>query len=64
MEITIPPNTTAIVYIPAKSINTIKENDQPVSSINGIKIKGRENEYEVVEVGSGSYHFFAVNSEK
>jgi alpha-L-rhamnosidase len=57
MDVEIPANTTATVYIPAKDRNSIKESGKNLSQINGLKVTGKEDNYMVVEVGSGVYHF-------
>ena len=52
LEVTVPANTTATVFIPAAEGATVTEGDNPV--------QGRwEDGYRVVEVGSGSYGFTA-----
>jgi alpha-L-rhamnosidase len=57
LQAVIPNNTRATVYIPAKSIASITENGQALSAVPSIVIKGLENEYVVVELGSGTYQF-------
>ena len=54
-----PPNTQAIVYVPAKEAADIKEGGTLLSSVKGAKITGRQQGYVIVEVGSGKYHFTA-----
>lgn len=56
-EVEIPANTTATLYIPAKSAESVKENNAALSSANGIKVNGMEGAYVVVEAGSGKYQF-------
>jgi alpha-L-rhamnosidase len=60
MGVEIPANTTATVYIPAKDANSIKESGKNLSQINGLKVTGKEDNYMVVEVGSGVYHFVVL----
>jgi alpha-L-rhamnosidase len=59
LDVTIPINTTATVYIPAPAAaeTAITEGGQPLSAHPEIGLIGRENGYAIVEVGSGSYHF-------
>jgi alpha-L-rhamnosidase len=59
-DIEIPTNTKATVYIPASSRESIKENNIALASADGIKFVGQENNYVVVEVGSGKYHFTSI----
>lgn len=57
-DITVPVNTTAVVYIPASSIKAVKEGKYPIaSSSTGIKFIKMENGRAVFEVGSGTYFF-------
>ena len=56
-EIQIPENTEAQVYIPANSLKNITESGKPVSSTNGIEVKGLENGFLHVVIGSGKYQF-------
>ena len=60
LQAVIPNNTRATVYIPAKSIASITENGQALSALPSIVIKGLENEYVVVELGSGTYQFIVL----
>lgn len=57
MEVEIPANTTATVFIPAENANTLKENGKDLSQANDVKVKGTEGAYVVLELGSGVYHF-------
>jgi alpha-L-rhamnosidase len=62
MDVEIPANTTATVYIPAKDLGSIKESGKNLPQINGLKVMDKEDNYVVVEVGSGVYHFAALKS--
>jgi alpha-L-rhamnosidase len=58
MDIDIPPNTTATIYIPVKgNNNVVSESGKPVSAVPGIQLAAPETGYMVLNVGSGSYHF-------
>ena len=57
LEITIPPNTTATVYIPAKDTSGVTESGRPATEANGVKFLRMENGAAVYEVGAGSYRF-------
>jgi alpha-L-rhamnosidase len=53
LHVEIPPNTTAVIMIPAKSATDIYENGkQPV-----VKAVEGEKNYFMLEKGSGTYHF-------
>lgn len=56
-SITTPPNTTALVYIPAQSADSVLEGQGPASTRQGIKFLRMEEGAAVYEVGSGVYVF-------
>ncbi|MBI4325728.1 MAG: family 78 glycoside hydrolase catalytic domain [Chloroflexi bacterium] len=60
MEITIPPNTTATVHVPAKDAALVTEGDQPAAQAKGVKLLRMEAGAAVFHVGSGSYLFQSV----
>ena len=57
MEITIPANTTATVYIPAKEEAGVIEAGKPAAKADGVKFLCMENNTAVYAVGSGTYTF-------
>jgi alpha-L-rhamnosidase len=57
MKVEVPSNTTCTVYIPAREINQVTEGGKPLGVIKDIKVKGTEDNYVVLNVGSGKYHF-------
>jgi alpha-L-rhamnosidase len=57
MEVTIPPNTTATVYVPAKDASAVTESGKAIAKAKGIKFIKMENGAAVYEVGSGVYRF-------
>jgi alpha-L-rhamnosidase len=57
LEVQVPVNTRATVYIPSTSSSTVKENNNSISSSQSLKILGEENGYVKVEIGSGIYTF-------
>ena len=59
-DITIPANTSATVYIPAKNSGQVTESGQKISSANGVKFIKIDGEYVVFEVRSGNYSFQSV----
>lgn len=56
-HITIPPNTTAMVYVPAQNANAITESGKKATLAQGVKYLRMENNCAVFEVGSGDYEF-------
>ena len=57
LDVEIPANTKAPIYIPANSAESVMESNVALSSAKDIKLTGKEGNYVVVEVGSGKYHF-------
>ncbi|MDQ2863133.1 MAG: alpha-L-rhamnosidase, partial [Bacteroidota bacterium] len=57
MDLEIPANTTATVFVPAVNAGAVKESGKGLSELNDIKVKGSEDSYVVLELGSGVYHF-------
>ena len=57
MEVTLPANTTATVYVPAKAAAGVTESGQPAAQAEGVKFLRLENNAAVYAVGSGTYQF-------
>lgn len=57
MDVEIPANTTATVYVPAANAEAITENGKSLSTVAEIKVTGAENGYVVLQLGSGKYQF-------
>jgi alpha-L-rhamnosidase len=57
MDVEIPANTTAMVYVPAAAADGVTENGINISAVKDITITGTENGYVVLKMGSGKYHF-------
>lgn len=56
-QITVPANTTATVYVPAKDRSHVTENGQPVKNTKEVTFLRMENGFAVFAVISGSYVF-------
>ncbi len=59
LDIEIPVNTKATIYIPAVATERVTESNTSLASA-GIKVSEKENNYVIVEVGSGKYHFVST----
>ncbi len=57
LEVEIPANTKAVIYIPAPTAESITESGKQLSELKEITINGKEGNYMVLQVGSGTYHF-------
>ncbi len=57
LNVTIPANTTATVYVLATIPEKVSEGDQDVSQNKHIRFIGQEGHFAVYEVESGEYHF-------
>ena len=59
MDLEIPANTTASIYMPATGADLISENGKPISDVKDITITGKDGKYIVLQTGSGTWHFSA-----
>ncbi|MEY4387901.1 MAG: hypothetical protein RLY20_3184, partial [Verrucomicrobiota bacterium] len=57
LEVVIPANTTATVYLPAGNVQPVKEGGRPVENSPGVLGVRTDNGKPVVEIGSGHYDF-------
>jgi alpha-L-rhamnosidase len=57
MDVTIPVNTTATVYVPAKDEASVTESGLPAERAEGVKFLRMENGAAILEVGAGTYRF-------
>jgi alpha-L-rhamnosidase len=57
LDVQIPANTTATIYVPATASNTILEGGKPIAAIENIKVGDTAGGYVALNVGSGLYHF-------
>jgi hypothetical protein len=57
LDVSIPANSTAIVYLPAAANAVIRISDITVLDSRDVKLLRRENGKHVFKIGSGSYHF-------
>ncbi len=57
LHVAVPPNTTAMVHVPAASVEAVKEGGQPASKADGVKSAAYDDGAAVFEVGSGDYVF-------
>ncbi len=57
MDVSIPTNTTATIYVPTKDVASVTESGKPIASTEGVKLLREENNCSVYEVVSGKYQF-------
>ncbi|MDF2190352.1 alpha-L-rhamnosidase [Paraflavitalea sp. CAU 1676] len=57
LDVEIPANTTATIYIPANNAGDILESDRPLVSGNELQVAGTEPGYVKLKAGSGIYRF-------
>ncbi|MEO1258092.1 MAG: family 78 glycoside hydrolase catalytic domain [Bacteroidota bacterium] len=60
LDVVIPANTSAYVYIPTESKGDVTADGTLISDSKDLKVAGEEEGFIIVNVGSGNYHF-AVN---
>ena len=56
-NITIPANSSAVINIPARSLNDVMESGTDISKAEGVQSVKFENATAIVQVGSGDYKF-------
>jgi len=56
-NITVPPNTTATVYVPARDLARVTEGGRAVNSAQQVKLLRMEENHALFAVGSGTYQF-------
>lgn len=57
LDVEIPSNTSALIYLPANSSKNIMENNIVITKVKDVKFIRTESEYLIYQVGSGDYHF-------
>ena len=57
LDVTIPANATATVYVPARDATKVTESGRPLSEAEGVRILGWENGTAMLSIGSGRYRF-------
>ena len=57
LDVVIPPNTTAAVYLPSNDSSKIQENGSGIAGNKQVRFVRMENGSAVFEVESGNYHF-------
>jgi len=64
LEVTIPPNTTAVVFLPAHNAGSITEDGRDLAKVKGVKLVRMEGDRAVLAVESGEYHFASDSSRR
>jgi alpha-L-rhamnosidase len=62
LDIEIPVNTTAVIYLPTADIKNIAESGKAISTITGFKMVGVEKGRVKIKTGSGKFHFVSGSS--
>ncbi len=62
LDVTIPCNTTAKIYVPTEDSASVTEGGRPAADAEGVKLLRKEGDVVVYEVGSGKYSFIAKPS--
>ena len=57
LDVTVPPNTAAVVSIPAPAIGRVTESGSPVTAAPGVRKVARSSPYVETTVGAGAYRF-------
>jgi alpha-L-rhamnosidase len=62
LDVEVPPNTQATIFVPATSTEVVQEGGQPATQARGVALLRFDNGSAVFRVGSGAYHFSSVIS--
>ncbi|TEU06148.1 MAG: alpha-L-rhamnosidase [Candidatus Aminicenantes bacterium] len=57
MDVTVPANTTAVIYVPAEDASQVTESGNPATDSEGVRFLRMEKDRAVFEVASGTYVF-------
>ncbi len=57
LTLSIPPNSRAVVHLPADSLSSVTESGIPLEKIPDIKVLNSNKNHLVLEIGSGNYRF-------
>jgi alpha-L-rhamnosidase len=57
LNVTVPGNSTATVFVPAEAADAVLESGKPAANARGVKFLRTEGDRAVFEVGSGEYAF-------
>ncbi len=57
LSVTVPPNSTATVFVPTKKASGVTESGKPAARSPGVKSLGRRDGYVLFQVESGEYRF-------
>jgi alpha-L-rhamnosidase len=57
LNVTVPANTTATVWVPAHSAHAVKEGGNPLERSKGVRVLRQEQGQVVLALTSGEYHF-------
>jgi hypothetical protein len=57
LDVTVPANTTATVYVPATAAAAVREGGRPAAESEGVRFERMEGDRAVFTVGSGKYVF-------
>jgi alpha-L-rhamnosidase len=61
LQVSVPVNTKAQLFIPAANKERVLENNRPLKSNLSLKVKGFKDGYLNLEIGSGTYFFTSEN---
>jgi alpha-L-rhamnosidase len=57
LDVSIPANTTATVYLPASSQTAVTESGNSLSTVPGVKLIREDSDNAILSIESGTYHF-------
>ncbi len=64
MNVVIPPNTTATIYVPTEDARSVTESGKPTGQAKGVRFMRSEPGSAIYEVAAGTYVFHAASSSR
>ena len=59
LDVTVPPNATAEVHVPASSPTLVRESGREAATADGVRFQRMVDGHAVYAIGSGEYHFLS-----
>jgi alpha-L-rhamnosidase len=61
LNVSVPPNTTATIHVPAPDMRAVRESGRPATAAPGLRALGMRDGAAVFAAGSGEYRFMVVS---
>lgn len=62
LDVSIPPNTSATVFIPATQVSNVTESNKPIAAVPQVTLLKSEKDIVVLQIKSGDFHFITKDN--